>query len=226
MQLAVRLDRRRSACAARAASGRHRVRGTICMMVMPVSAKPLEDRRLNRRRAAQLRQQRGVDVERAVRRQVDDGRREDAPVRHDHRDVGLELAHRRHELLAARLLGLQHRDSLGQRHTLHRRRIELRARPSARLVGLRHDAHDIVSSPSSARSGGTAKSGVPQNRMRTVRLGGGRQPAEAASRSGGRSPTGNTRSNFGYFDFSSSHSRIAARRLSRLRRSVNSLPCR
>ena len=48
------------------------------------------NRRLDRRRAAQLRQQRRVDVDRARARQVDDSGREDVPVGDDDGDVRLE----------------------------------------------------------------------------------------------------------------------------------------
>jgi hypothetical protein len=104
---------------------------------------PLQDRRADRVGAAQQRQHRGVDVERAQRRQVDDGPGQDVPVRHHHAQVGGERAHLVEERVAARPLGLQHRQPLGQRHRLDRRRVEARPRPAARPVGLRDDAHHV-----------------------------------------------------------------------------------
>ena len=66
-----------------------------------------------------------MNVERAVRRQVDHLTRQDVPVGDDHRNVRFDGAECLKKCrIAARALRLQHRDVLFQRHALHGRRRE------------------------------------------------------------------------------------------------------
>ena len=69
------------------------------MTITPVSRSPAMIGALDRRRAAPARQQRGVQVEAAVARRVEDRLRQDQPVGDDDRDVG---GVRREELLRCR----------------------------------------------------------------------------------------------------------------------------
>src|SRR5690606_14029711 len=102
-----------------------------------------DDRPVDRRRAPQLRQERGVHVDRAERRQLEHLPPEDLAVRDDDRDVRLERAELGQERVASRPLGLEDRDPLLERDTLDRRGLH---RPPAarRAVGLRDDADHIV----------------------------------------------------------------------------------
>jgi hypothetical protein len=122
----------------------------------------LANRLLYGSRAPEERQKRRVDVDRAARRQVDDRLRQDVPVRHDHGNVGSEVAQLRDEVVAARRSGWSTGTALGGRDALYGRRLENRARSSDGAVRLRDDADDVEPFAQSARSG-SAKSGVPES---------------------------------------------------------------
>src|SRR4029079_9338821 len=83
------------------------------------------NRRLNWRRTAEQREERRVNVQRDESWQIDDVGRQQVPVRDDDRNVGLERAKLRNELVAAWLFGLQNRQRFIERDLLDRRRLEL-----------------------------------------------------------------------------------------------------
>ena len=182
----------------------------------------LQNRGLQRRRAAQHGQHRAMNVQGAERWQIDHRLRQDAPVCDDDRDIGFERAHLRDELVAARFFRLQYGQTFSERDNFYRRRIELRARASTWGVDAGDNADDIVplAEQCAQRRHGEIRCAPKKNAH------GEGVPAYSESRSGGRSPTGRTRIIFGYWSFSSSQSRIAARRLRMLNRSMNILPCR
>ena len=105
---------------------------------------PLGDRRLNRSGAAQRGKQRGVNVQRAEARQIDQRARQDVAVGDHDADVGRQRLHLLEErLVATWLLRLEDRQSLFLGDDFHRRRLERGARASHRLVRLRDDPHDV-----------------------------------------------------------------------------------
>ena len=104
-----------------------------------------EHRGLDGRRAAPARKQRRMDVERAELRQRDDLAREDVAVGHDDAEVRLARAKRGDERLAARTLGLQDGNPVGERDFLHGARHQRRTRAALRTVGLRDHRSHVVS---------------------------------------------------------------------------------
>ena len=72
-----------------------------------------EDRRLDGRGAPMPREQRGVDVDRAVRRDVEHGARQDPAVGRDDDEVGREPPELVLERRVAHAVGLQHRHVVG-----------------------------------------------------------------------------------------------------------------
>ena len=126
--------------------------------------------RLIGRRAPPARQQRGVQVEAAVTRRIEDRLRQDQPIGHDDRDIGVERdgsapAPRRSSAapacapVQARLLGEPAHGGFAQGHAPPRR---------ARRLGV--DGDDLVPRLADrSASVGTAKSGVP---MKMMRIGG------------------------------------------------------
>src|SRR5688572_25948114 len=104
---------------------------------------PLTDGRLDRSRPAQLREQRGVDVERSKPRHVDRRRWENVSIRDDDRDVRLECAKRVEKLRATRLHRLEHWDAFVFCDELHRWRLQLRSRTTNGLVRLSDDAGNL-----------------------------------------------------------------------------------
>ena len=112
------------------------------------------DRVLHRGGAAPGRQQREVQVDPPVRRDVEGGAGDDRSVGDDRAAVGRQLGQRRQELRVARAPGLEHLDPhlLGQLGD--RRGGELPAPPGGR-VGAGDDSDDlVVGDASSARSDG------------------------------------------------------------------------
>ena len=63
---------------------------SICMMVTPVVLVAGHDGALDRRGPAPARQQRGMDVEAAMARRVQDGFGQDEAVGRDHGDIGIQ----------------------------------------------------------------------------------------------------------------------------------------
>jgi hypothetical protein len=94
-----------------------------------------DDRPLDRGRAAQLGQQRGVHVPRTEPRDRQQRRRQDPPVGDHHENVGGEGAQRRLELWRADLLRLQHWKTQRARRHLHRRLVQ-RAPAAGGTIGL------------------------------------------------------------------------------------------
>jgi hypothetical protein len=94
-----------------------------------------QHRALDRRRAAPARQQRGVDVDAAEPRDLEDLPRQDPPVGGDHDDVEVVLAQLGRERPVADLERLQHRHAERRRGLLDRRRHQLAPAPR-RPVGL------------------------------------------------------------------------------------------
>ena len=97
----------------------------------------------DRRRAPVAREQRGVDVDRAARGDVEDRLREDLPEGHDHRDVGPMLGEPLGPAGVTEPDRLEQRDAVLERHRLDRR--DPLALPPARgPVRLRHRGHHVV----------------------------------------------------------------------------------
>ncbi len=84
-----------------------------------------------------------MDVQGAEPRQVDHRFRQDVPVRDDHAHVGREGTQLAEELVALRLLRLQHGNPFAERYFLHGRSAHRGSRAADGLVGLRHDGDDL-----------------------------------------------------------------------------------
>src|SRR5690606_7354829 len=102
-----------------------------------------DDRPVDRRGAAQLRQERRVHVDRTERRHLQHIALEDLAVGDDDGELRLERRDPLAELLSARLLRLQHEQTLALRDGLDRRRVG-RAAPAGGPVRLRDDADHLM----------------------------------------------------------------------------------
>jgi hypothetical protein len=126
----------------------------------PRRSVPGENRRLDGRRTAMPREQRGVDVE---RRQAGDGEHllvEDLAIARDDEHIRGELSECCGERASARRLGLEHRHP-GTVSELCDLSARDRASTTARAVGLCHDTGEVVSAPDESLEYGGAERGRP-----------------------------------------------------------------
>ena len=121
------------------------------MIEMPVSRVAGEQRALDRRRAAPARQQRGMDVQRALRRGLEQRRRQEQAVGGDDQRVRLRgHAPRSASCGVLSAQRLEHGEPALRREMLDRARRRSHA-AAGRPVGLRQNERDVVAGVQQAR---------------------------------------------------------------------------
>ena len=137
------------------------------IVVTPVRASPAATAAWMGEAPRQRGQQRGVEVDAAVAGQVEQGAREDLAEGHHHRDVGGEGRDLLQEGGMADALGLRHREAPLARPGRHRRVLCRWPRPAGR-AGWATTRTGARPAATRAASVGTAKSGVPKKRIRSI----------------------------------------------------------
>ena len=114
----------------------------------------LQNRAVDGRRAAVLRQHGGMHVDAAQRGHVQNGLRQELPVGRHHRQLGPERAQQGQRFVTAQALRLVDRQAAGQRVLLHRRHGQLFAVAGpVRLGEYAHNLMTVLYQPAKGRDG-------------------------------------------------------------------------